>query len=90
MTRDNAKDYLLLVQALADGKTLQELYSGSWVDLPYVEFSFEPAHYRIKPEPREFWINTYPRYSCVHATKEDANNATASGLTETIHVREVI
>lgn len=73
MNKDNAKDYLPLVQALADGKTIQFMPQGEdistqnfprdkWTDLPEprgVNF-FSPANrYRIKPEPRELdlWIH---------------------------------
>ena len=63
MNKDNAKDYLPLVQALADGKQLQYLDGfGNWGDTggiyaPY--FDEDPSCYRIKPEPRTFevWHN---------------------------------
>ena len=60
MNAQNAKEYLPLVQALADGKTLQvEDYAG-WVDLrEEINFVFDPEDYRIKSEPRTFdiWLN---------------------------------
>lgn len=54
MNKDNAKDYLPLVQALAEGKTIQEYrrpaYSiWGWVDDPNPTFTAPPTHYRIKP-----------------------------------------
>lgn len=62
MNSTNAKDYLPLVQALAEGKVIQGrmAYSGRWEDMPE-EFDFSgPAEsYRIKPEPREIWVNHY-------------------------------
>lgn len=65
MNKDNAKDYLPLVQALADGKTIQHP-SGveSWIDYPCnqdLTFELDARLYRIKPEPRTFplWINRY-------------------------------
>ena len=56
MTKHNAKDFLPLVQALADGKTIQQCDRSTytWHDLEIVAFGDSPANYRIKPEPREF------------------------------------
>jgi hypothetical protein len=57
MNAQNAREYMPLVQALADGKTLQlEGYAG-WVDLnDEIHFGATPQDYRIKPEPRTFGI----------------------------------
>lgn len=52
MNKDNAKDYLPLVQALAEGKTIQ-YYSpttNKWHDEVTVVFNHRPCRYRIKPE----------------------------------------
>ena len=53
MTQQNAHLYLPLVQALADGKTIQTSNGYHWHDEPHQDFVFsmEPAGYRIKPEP---------------------------------------
>ena len=67
MNKYNAKDYLPLVQGLAEGKTLQ-FKSDQWEDIPCnSEFKWNncPSHYRIKPEPRtdaepriwSFWLD---------------------------------
>lgn len=79
MNAENAKDYLPLVQALADGKTLQSNVSGTWDDIDEPLFQNSPTTYRIKPEPREIWFNRYPSgmengpYSCKEAAIEFAN-----------------
>lgn len=55
MNKDTAKDYLPLVQALAEGKTIQWMnMGGEWHD-QIIETSFAaPAdRYRIKPEPSQ-------------------------------------
>ena len=60
MNKDNAKDYLPLVQALADGKTLQFDFSGDgrWEDIAAInDFKNPSEFYRIKPKPRVFYIN---------------------------------
>lgn len=52
MNKQNAKDYLPLVQALADGKTIQLAgYENNWSDLDYPDFTATPNKHRIKPEP---------------------------------------
>lgn len=56
MNKDNAKDFLPLVQALADGKTIQCLSSNNtWKDANEMGFVGPPSDYRIKPEPVERW-----------------------------------
>lgn len=59
MNKNNAKDYLPLVQALAEGKTIQVEESGRWIDMFDVAWVELPERYRIKPEPREIivWYN---------------------------------
>lgn len=58
MNKHNAHLYLPLVQALAEGKTLQikGVIDNSWVDLPNVAFGDRPERYRIKPEPKKVYI----------------------------------
>ena len=58
MNKDNAAQFIPLVQALADGKTIQidtgAEQSPYWVDIVYVTFDSDPEKYRIKPEAREW------------------------------------
>ncbi len=56
MNKDNAKDYLPLVQALAEGKTIQLKAFGQWIDLENPDFVYSLKHYRIKPEPKKEWV----------------------------------
>ena len=58
MNKENAHEYLPLVQAIADGKTVQVLgKDGNWYDSPLL--NTPTSRYRIKPEPRTFemWKN---------------------------------
>lgn len=56
MNKDNAKDYLPLVQALAEGKTIQyKLDYDGWSDIACPNFDEEANNYRIKPEPKKCW-----------------------------------
>ncbi len=57
MNAQNAKDYLPLVAALAEGKTIQINNMGNWFDAPpNVDFTVPSVFYRIKPNPRRWWI----------------------------------
>lgn len=60
MNSNNAKGYLPLVQALADGRVVQGKFLDGWRDLNVVSFDMDACCYRIKPEPREVWFNRYP------------------------------
>lgn len=59
MNKDNAKHYLPLMQALADGKEIQIRSKDGWRDVDEFWFSEAPDDYRIKPEPKIFWANVY-------------------------------
>lgn len=58
MNASNAKDYLPLVQALAEGMVIQEkvwtdVGKWEWRDTVEVDlFRYTLSEYRIKPEPR--------------------------------------
>ena len=94
MNKDNAKDYLKLVQALADGKTIQvKSIGGAWADMIEVRFDGFLSDYRIKPELRECWVNIYDETiaSTVHETKDAAiRSRGCEEKWETVKFREVI
>ena len=59
MNAQNAREYMPLVQALADGRQLQHKNEhGEWVDIETI-VCVAPQKLRIKPEPRTFdvWRN---------------------------------
>lgn len=58
MNKFNAKYYLPLVQALADGKTVQYRAHPQepWADMEEPNFLRKPGCYRIKPEPLVMWV----------------------------------
>lgn len=58
ITKDNAHQFLPLVQALAEGKTVQaKNHDGEWQDMVGgLSFVNEPEDYRIKPAPRRFTV----------------------------------
>ena len=95
MNASNAKDYLPLVQALAEGKSLQYNVNRSdeapkWVDREDFTFDEPATEYRIKREPREIWVNEYPSGDeHVHESQESAAIALrGNGITR--RYREVI
>ena len=54
MNKDTAKDYLPLVQALAEGKTIEYRDSDdAWIDCELPTFNQHSSRYRIKPEPSQ-------------------------------------
>jgi hypothetical protein len=58
MNKNNAKEYLPLVKALAEGKTVQiSASNGQWTNPTEVEFTLAPNCYRVKPEPKIVWVN---------------------------------
>jgi hypothetical protein len=95
MNKDNAKDFLPLVAALAEGKEVEHLRGdGVWCILSEYSFDGKPERYRIKPEPMEFWANVYgnPYGLCVatHPTKQEAEKAAGPGVTHVaVHFKEV-
>jgi len=81
-----------VLQAHLDGKTIQ-IKAGDigWVDLESPNWNFAGSKYRVKPTPREFWINVYdghPLAMYVHRSKESADKEN-SARKECIHVIEV-
>jgi len=60
MNKDNAKDYLPFVKALAAGRLTQRNTQEGWGDFPAPDFPGPADKYRIKPEPKEIWANRFP------------------------------
>ena len=53
MTREEAKELLPIIQAFAEGKTIQYRTSNNeWVDTYKPSFSDSSSNYRIKPKPK--------------------------------------
>ena len=51
MIREQAKELLPIIQAFAEGKTIQYKVKGGWQDIDNPSFNDLPSEYRIKPEP---------------------------------------
>ena len=54
MTREQAKELLPIIQAWAEGKTIEIYNNTEWQDLiiESIKFDCKPSCYRIKPEPK--------------------------------------
>ena len=89
MNKENAHLYLPLVQALAEGKTIQwKSNEGVWMDLEEIDCAYDdPSCCRIKPEPRTFEI--YVRGSGQIVDGYDHTHAKRQGY-ERITVQEVL
>lgn len=94
MNKDTALDYLPLVQALIEGKTVQyRLHGEKWSTGGDVDFSLPPDQYRIKPEPKEYWANRYAdgyETAACFLSKSQAENAANGKNVKQICYREVI
>lgn len=53
MNREQAKELLPIIQAFAEGKTIELKDSyGKWVESDLLAFDLSPKNYRIKSEPK--------------------------------------
>ena len=91
MTHD---EMIAVIAAHRDGKKIQcQSKDGrdNWFDTPDPVWDFAFCDYRIKPEPREWWVNVYPGGdSYWYETKEAADKQTSKYHLECRHVREVL
>lgn len=79
MTKENAAEYLPLIEALRDGE-LQVNQEGGWVDCVDTNLRLPASYYRRRPKPREWWIpETVLKSNCYYHQ-----------ATGTVHVQEVL
>ena len=96
MNSQTAPSFIPLVQALAEGKTIQFLKPiRGWTDIKDVEFCQAPDRYRVKPEPsepREIWVNEYAGglAAAWHPSKKQALDSSSSSMVKVICFREVL
>lgn len=91
MTRKRAEELLPVIQAFAEGKEIEFKHKegDEWFTQDYYVWD-EDYEYRIKPEPREWYINIYDSDdSYMHNTKIQADNM-GKGRIECIKVREIL
>lgn len=106
MTPEMAKKWLPIIQAVAEGKVLQIRTvtfhdnlseTQRWQDVPNAALlgppAGDPESYRIKPDPREFWVVDRGSNLEAFGSWESAGaycGLRAVKLDRIIHVREVI
>ena len=63
MNRERAKELLPIIEAFANGEGIQRKDpDGKWTPLLEENVLYDTdTEYRIKPKPREFWLNVYPQ-----------------------------
>ena len=84
------------IQAEMDGETLERRNTrGQWCIKNKEDAWNSSIQYRIKIEPREWYVNEYTKQKghlglgYLHDTKESANTHSDIGVIRTIKVREV-
>ena len=88
MTRKQAAQLLPVIQAFAEGQTIQYKFTGEWKDIHTPAFEAR-AEYRIKPEPREFAIYLSKMDKLI--TEDTPSTAHLKGYGwEQIRVREIL
>lgn len=89
MTREKAKAILPIIQAYAEGKTIQYRTSNNeWVDTYKPSFSDSSSNYRIKPEPKyrpfktreECWDEMLKHQPFSYITDDFGNVTQVNGL----------
>lgn len=93
MNKNNAAAYLPLVQAMAEGKTIQVKLNekDTWRTCPELMFMEPPECYRIKPEPRVLWA-VYDRKSGerIFTSQEEDSPSIRSSLKSNRNDYEVV
>jgi len=94
MTLEATKHAIEVMQAYVDGKEVECLarrVSGDeWEKVVSPAWNWIRYDYRIKPEPREYYLNIYKEAVTVFANRIDANVCAKSDRVACIKVREVI
>ena len=84
---------IAVMQAFERGETIQARNVwddgfSPWLDVCSPSWNWCDREYRVKPNPREVWVNIYPDNCIPHTSKELAEGCCGKGG-ETIHFREV-
>lgn len=92
MNRLEAKrivDNIAWIREFAEGKEVQH-YGGEWSSHDTFTFTDAPANYRLKPEPREFWIRSPYESGVTYALTEEEYESGEWENENIIKVREVL
>lgn len=91
MNRDRAAKLWPVIKGFAEGKDVQIFgLFNEWTDDHNPSF-YTDVEYRLKPEPKEVWVNEYPGGLCYHyATEAEANGRAAYDRLSCTHYIEVM
>jgi len=91
MNKENAHLFLPLVQALADGKTIQSIGSdGKWYNCVPCWFALPFEDYRIKPEPRTWDVWLHMAGKAIHSNPDKWHGPNDWNDWKQIKVQEVL
>jgi hypothetical protein len=85
-----------VLTAYRDGKQIQTrergIHDSEWSETASPTWDFSRAEYRVKPEPRRIWVNSYAKQytSFYFNSKMKADALAGPGRTECIEFVEVI
>lgn len=83
-----------VIQAHKDDKVIEAEHKNArhWEQCKEPNWNFHAFNYRVKPEPRRFWINVYPNTNIymVHPSSQAAAEGSKGMQGETIEVVEVL
>jgi hypothetical protein len=91
MNRDDITKHLPILQAMAEGKQIQQQGTSGdyWYDVEDIYLSGNEV-YRVAPEKLSFWINVYKRdgvfVTSIRESKEAANNTAGPGRLACLHI----
>ena len=89
----NTKEKIEVMQGKLCGKIIECRLEGrsEWrIAKEDLQWNFKDYEFRIKPKPREFYINIYNRDPWVYNCKGDAEDNASADRIECIHVKEVL
>ena len=91
------KKLLVFIQAEIDNLIIETEYAaGNWKRKAISDNWNAGYNYRIKSEPREWYVNEYPEhlgykgFGYLHPTRKIADNHGDSSVIRVIHVKEVL
>ena len=92
MNIEETKVAIAVMQAFVEGEKIERMISGNqWQEVEEPVWSWNEVNYRVKREPREFWVNVYEkRESYTWSTKEEAERMARDDRVACVHVREVL
>lgn len=95
MNIEETKKAIEVMQAFVDGKVVEYRWAAHttepWETATSPSWSWGQVEYRIKPQPKEIWVNEYTTGEAYnYDSPSDAAKALDATEGRTVHYREVI